>query len=99
MTFGRRRLPFTPVAFRVGASPTIPAVDLSSTGINLHSGDTLKAKLTYNGTVLTVIIRDTVTNVSATQTYTVNIPAIVGGLTAYVGFTGSTGDKPRFRTS
>ena len=31
---------------------------------------------------------DTNTNASATQTYNVNIPAIVGGTTAYVGFTG-----------
>ena len=71
--------------------PTLPAIDLSSTGINLHSGDIFNAQLTYNGTMLTVVITDTVTNASATQTYTVNIPAIVGGPTAYVGFTGGTG--------
>jgi hypothetical protein len=28
---------------------------------------------------------------SATQTYSVNIPSIVGGTTAYVGFTAGTG--------
>ena len=80
-----------------GASPTIPAIDLSSTGINLHSGDIFNAQLTYNGSTLTVVITDTVTNASATQTYTVNIPAIVGGNTAYVGFTGSTGGLPPSR--
>ncbi len=74
-----------------GATPTTPAIDLSSTGINLHSGDTFNAQLAYNGTVLTVVITDKVTNTSATQAYTVNIPAIVGGPTAYVGFTGGTG--------
>jgi len=74
-----------------GASPTIPAIDLSSTGINLHSGDIFNAQLTYNGTTLAVVITDTVTNATATQTYTVNIPSIVGGPTAYVGFTGGTG--------
>ena len=47
--------------------------------------------MTYNGATLTVVITDTVTNASATQTYTVNIPAVIGGPTAYVGFTGGTG--------
>ena len=74
-----------------GATPTIPSINLSSTGINLHSGDLFNAQLTYNGTTLTVVITDTVTNASATQTYTVNIPAVVGGPTAYGGFTGSSG--------
>jgi hypothetical protein len=74
-----------------GAVPTIPATDLSSTGINLHSGDVFNAQLTYNGTTLTVVITDTVTNATATQTYTVNIPGIVGGSTAYFGFTAGSG--------
>ena len=58
---------------------TVPAINLTPTGINLHSGDIFNAQLTYNGTTLTVVITDTVTNATATQTYTVNIPAIVGG--------------------
>jgi hypothetical protein len=37
------------------------------------------------------VITDTVTNASATQTYTINIPATVGGSTACVGFTGGSG--------
>ena len=74
-----------------GARPTVPAIDLSSTGINLHSGDTFNALLTYDGTTLTVVITDEVTNASATQSYTVNIPSTVGGTTAYVGFTGGSG--------
>ena len=45
----------------------------------------------YNGTTLTVVITDTVTNASATQSYTVNIPSIIGGTTGYVGFTGGSG--------
>ncbi len=83
--------------FTGGAVPTIGStanamdVNLSSTGINLHSGDTFNAQLTYNGTTLTVVITDKVTKATATQTYTVNIPACVGGSTAYVGFTAGTG--------
>jgi hypothetical protein len=34
---------------------------------------------------------DTKTGASVTNKYTVNIPTAVGGTTAYVGFTGSTG--------
>ena len=58
-----------------GAIPTVPAIDLSSTGINLHSGDIFNAQLSYDGITLTVVITDTVTNATATQTYTVDIPA------------------------
>ena len=74
-----------------GANPTLPAINLSSTGINLHSGDIFNVQMTYNGATLTVVITDTVTNASATQAYTVNIPAIIGATTGYVGFTGGTG--------
>ena len=70
---------------------TLPDVDLTLTGINLHSGDIFNVKMAYNGATLTVVITDTVTNATATQTYSVNIPAIVGGPTAYVGFTGASG--------
>jgi hypothetical protein len=73
-----------------GASPTIPAIDLSSSGINLHSGDIFNTQLAYNGTTLTEMITDTATGASVTQNYIVNIPSTVGGPTAYVGFTGST---------
>ena len=77
----------------VHGSPTItvPAINLTPTGLNLHSGDIFNAQIAYNGTTLTVVITDTVTNATATQTYNVNIPAIVGGPTAYVGFTGGSG--------
>lgn len=74
-----------------GASPTVPSTDLSSTGINLHSGDAFNAQLTYNGTVLKVVITDLVTGASATQSYTVNIPATLGASTAYAGFTAASG--------
>jgi hypothetical protein len=70
---------------------TTTDVNLSATGINLHSGDIFNVQMVYNGTNLTVVITDTVTNATAIQTYNVNIPAIVGGTTAYVGFTGASG--------
>jgi fibronectin type 3 domain-containing protein len=74
-----------------GASPTTPSTDLSTTGINLHSGDVFRVTIAYDGTTLTVAITDTATNASATQSYAVNIPQVVGSTTGYVGFTGGTG--------
>ena len=74
-----------------GADPTVPAINLTGSGILLVSGDIFNVQLGYIGTILTVVITDTVTKASATQTYTVNIPSIVGGPTAYVGFTSGTG--------
>jgi hypothetical protein len=74
-----------------GAEPTVPAIDLTPTGVNLHSGDIMNAQLVYDGTDLTLTLTDTVTNASATEVFAINIPGTVGGNTAYVGFTGATG--------
>ena len=74
-----------------GASPTVPAVNLTSSGIVLLSGDTMSAQLVYNGTTLTLNLTDTVTNDTFSQAFTINIPSTVGANTAYVGFTGGTG--------
>ncbi len=74
-----------------GASPTVPAVNLTSSGIVLTSGDTISAQLVYNGTTLTLNLTDTVTNNTFSQAFTINIPSTVGANTAYVGFTGGTG--------
>ncbi len=75
-----------------GASPTnVGSIDLTATGVNLHSGDVMQASLSYDGTTLTVTIADAQTGKTATESYVINIPATVGGSTAYVGFTGATG--------
>ena len=73
-----------------GTSPTLPAIDLSASGINLHASDILHAHITYDGTTLTLTLIDTVTNVSFTTSAAIDIPAAVGGVAAYAGFTGST---------
>ena len=78
-----------------GARPTnAGSINLSNTGINLHSGHVFNVTMTYDGgqvPTLQVTIRDTATGASASQSYAVNIPSIVGASTAYVGFTGATG--------
>jgi len=66
-------------------------VDMTSSGVNLQSGDTMSSHLVYDGTTLTLTITDQVTTASFTTSTAINIPATVGGNTAYVGFTGGTG--------
>jgi hypothetical protein len=78
---------------------TGPNFDLGgTTGIDFNAGaqatprHVFQATLTYSGTTLTETIKDL--NTGATfgpVTYNVNIPQIVGGSTAFVGFTGGTG--------
>src|ERR1700730_10244610 len=74
-----------------GASPTIPAVDMTASGVNLLSGDTMNVHLAYDGTTLGLTVTDAVVNKTFTTSWPVNSPNIVGGNTAYVGFTGGTG--------
>ncbi len=74
-----------------GASPTTPAVDMTSSGVNLHTTDIFNVQMSYDGSNLTMTITDATTNATFTRTWAINIPATVGGNTAYVGFTGGTG--------
>jgi hypothetical protein len=74
-----------------GASPTIPAIDLTSSGINLHSGDTMNVHMDYDGTTLSMTLMDAVTGSTFSQNFIIDIPQAVGGDTAYVGFTAGTG--------
>jgi hypothetical protein len=74
-----------------GASPTVPAIDLTSSGVNLHSGNVMRAHITYDGTTLVLTISDTVTGAEFTTSWSINIPTTIGSATAYAGFTGGTG--------
>jgi hypothetical protein len=65
--------------------------DMTPSGINMESGHLMKATLTYNGSVLMETVTDTVTGATYRNSYSANIPALVGGNTALVGFGGSTG--------
>jgi len=77
--------------YTAGVSPQGSAINLSGTGINLHSGDTFHVNMVYGAGTLTVKLTDKVTAATVTEVFTVNIPASVGANAAYVGFTGSTG--------
>jgi hypothetical protein len=73
------------------ASPTTPFVDLSNTGIDLHSGHTFNVHMTYDGTTLVMQITDATNSATFRKSFPINIPNTVGGSTAYVGFTAGTG--------
>jgi hypothetical protein len=81
-----------------GANPTTPAVDITSSGIILGSGDTIAAHITYNGTNLTLTLTDTLTGKTYSNSWAINIPTTVGANTAYVGFTGGTGGATSTQT-
>jgi hypothetical protein len=74
-----------------GAMPTGSSVDMTSSGLSLHSGNPLNVTLNYDGTTLTQTVTDTKTKATFSKSWAINIPTIVGGSTAYVGFTGATG--------
>jgi hypothetical protein len=74
-----------------GAQPTVPALSLTASGVNLHNPDPMHAHLSYDGSTLTLTLTDTVSGASFTASQAINIPATVGGNTAYVGFTAGTG--------
>ncbi|MFZ3217886.1 MAG: chitobiase/beta-hexosaminidase C-terminal domain-containing protein [Candidatus Acidiferrales bacterium] len=74
-----------------GAKPTVPAIDMTNSGLNLHSGDVMNVQMNYDGTILSMTIADATAGTSFSTSWTVNIPSLVGASTAYVGFTAGTG--------
>jgi uncharacterized membrane protein len=60
-------------------------------GIDFRSGHVFRADINYGKEKLKLTITDTATNARFSKEYTLNISSIVGGDTAFVGFTGATG--------
>ena len=79
--------------FTNGARPTIPSVDLRPSGINLRSGHVFDVHMVYDGSVLALSITDKATTPVSVfnTTFPIDIPAHVGGITGYAGFTAATG--------
>jgi len=74
-----------------GASPTVPATDMTSSGVILNSGDTMAVHITYDGSILAMTITDSSVNKTFRTSWPINIPQTIGGNIAFVGFTGGTG--------
>jgi hypothetical protein len=74
----------------------VGSIDMGPSGIVLGSNHPLRVDLAYDITQLAFseTVTDTVTGAVFQHVYTnVNVPQIVGGNTAYVGFTGATGGE------
>ncbi|HVE40554.1 MAG TPA: hypothetical protein VNM14_11730 [Planctomycetota bacterium] len=78
--------------YQNGADPAPTANDINCLpNIDFQGEHDFSADMSYDGTTLTVILKDLTTNNTLTQTYTVDIPTLVGAATGYVGFCGGTG--------
>lgn len=79
--------------FVAGLNPSqaTGSINLDGSAINLQKSRRFAAELSYSNAKLTVILTDLSTGKTATQNYSVDLAAQVGGPTAYLGFTGSTG--------
>ncbi len=75
--------------FTGGVAPTVPAIDLTHSGIDLY-GRNINVHMVYHKRTLTVTLTDSKSGARAVQTYPIDIPATVGSKRAFVGFTGST---------
>ncbi len=76
-----------------GSMTPVGLVNLSSSGINLHSGDPFRVQIAYTAGSMTVVVLDKTTGATATNTFAVNVPGVIGSTTAYAGFTGGTGSQ------
>ncbi len=76
-----------------GAVPTGSSIDMTGSGVSLHSGHPLSVNLAYDGTTLVMAVTDTVTLAQFTHSFTVDIPSIVGASNAYAGFTAGGGGE------
>ena len=74
-----------------GASPTIPAINLTPSQVLLSSGDTISAHLAYDGTYLYLTLNDPINGSVYSGRFAIDIPKTIGANTAYVGFTGGSG--------
>jgi hypothetical protein len=79
-------------AVTYGYASLLPDVDIGG------NTNIIQVNVDYNGTVMTMTFKDTVTGGIASTNWTVNIPSVVGGSTAYVGFTGADGGVASIQT-
>ncbi len=84
--------PYSTGLFTGGQAPdSDPSKDVSLAPIQLGSGHPLQVTFAYDGTTLTEMVRDTVTGQTFSHNYPLNLAQVIGGNSAYVGFTAGTG--------
>ena len=79
------------------AQALVPEMDLNPSGINLSQRRHHGGHIVYDGSILTMTLRDTVTNAQFRTSWPIDIPSIMGSNSAWVGFTGGTIPARRHR--
>ena len=64
---------------------------LSASPVSLTSGHPINVTLGYSSGLLSVTLTDSVTQASFSSTFSIDLPGLLGGNSAFVGFTGATG--------
>src|SRR3984957_1806065 len=62
----------------------------SSSPISLFSNDPINVSLSYNGSVLSETLTDATTSATFSTSYLLNLPSVIGGSSAFVGFAASS---------
>jgi Legume lectin domain/NHL repeat len=76
-----------------GAAPTVPAINLLPSGIDLHSGHVFHVVLLYDGLVLKLSITDQITKATFSTSFQVDLTSLLPFPLVNVGFTGGTGGE------
>lgn len=63
---------------------------LATAPVNLLAGDPIAVSLSYDGHNLQELLTDTLTNATFSASYSINLPAVMQGSAAYIGFTGGS---------
>jgi hypothetical protein len=77
--------------FAFASGGMLPAERMDASPIDLHSGDTFDVTVTYNGTDLAIAVKDKTTKQTYDASEAIDLATVLGGETAYVGFTAGTG--------
>jgi len=79
------------IGIRVATNGTSSQGLVSTAPVNIASGDSIYVQLYYSQGVMQVLMADPTASTSFTTNYTVNVPAVVGNGSAYIGLTGADG--------
>jgi len=74
-------------AFSSGGTGDVTSNTVALTGLTITNGHSFQVTLSYDGTTLSLTVKDLTTLTTFSHSWAVDIPTIVGGSTAYVGFT------------
>jgi uncharacterized repeat protein (TIGR03803 family) len=82
------------VSLAFGGSLQVPrSINLTPSGINLHSGHAMDALVTYDSLYLTLDLKDMVTGIHFKHNFRMPEGNPFGATTAYAGFTAATGTQ------